>query len=98
MNSTKLPRVSNRARCVNKGRVVKNADGPRNFSLLTNQPLEKQLAREGFTLFIVRSFRFVTHNQRDYRRHTYIHTYTHTLKHTRIHTHTHTHTQSMRSC
>ena len=41
MNSTKLPRTSNRAGCVNKDSAVKKTDGPRNISLLADQPLEK---------------------------------------------------------
>jgi hypothetical protein len=48
MNSTELTQASNRVGCVNKGSVVKNADGPRNFNLLADQPLENAASQRKF--------------------------------------------------
>jgi len=48
MNPTKLPRASNRIGCVNKGSVVKKADGPRNIILFADQPLEKTAGQRRF--------------------------------------------------
>lgn len=48
MNSTKLPRANNRVGCVNKGSVVKNADGPSNISLLADQTIKKAASQRRF--------------------------------------------------